>query len=264
VIVAASLTNFTPLETVRYQAAAAGVYTLTLEHISSGFGNPPLPFAITGIPTTPPAVLPDLCAGQVAVIYSVQQGTESISLVAPNNTLVKGCGLDKVVGARIGTQPTGFTPLSNKALILALPQLLPGFHIVTLDLLGGGVVQTILSVGGKPTLSAPYNLGSVDGGLVTLRFKPQAPFVIVGSLSLLPTSFPGFLELAIGAGGQQLFGVASGVLDSKGLFNLAIGVLPGTPALIGNQVYLQAASVDPVLPVIPLETSNVTGTLLIF
>jgi subtilisin family serine protease len=264
VIVAASLTNFTPLETVRYQAAAAGVYTLTLEHISSGFGNPPLPFAITGIPTTPPAVLPDLCAGQVAVIYSVQQGTESISLVAPNNTLVKGCGLDKVVGARIGTQPTGFTPLSNKALILALPQLLPGFHIVTLDLLGGGVVQTILSVGGKPTLSAPYNLGSVDGGLVTLRFKPQAPFVIVGSLSLLPTSFPGFLELAIGAGGQQLFGVASGVLDSKGLFNLAIGVLPGTPALIGNQVYLQAALLDPDLPVIPLEASNVTGTLLIF
>jgi subtilisin family serine protease len=264
VIVAASQTNFAPLETLRHQATAAGVHTLTLEHISSGIGTSALPFAITGIPTTPPAVLPDLCAGQVPVLFSVQQGTESVSLVAPNYALLKGCGLDKVVGARIGTQPTGYTILSNKALILSLPPLLPGFHVITLDLLGGSTTQAILSVGSKPVLSAPYNLGSMDTGGVILRFKPQAPFVILGSLSLLPTSFPGFLELAIGAGGTQLFGLASGTLDNQAQFALFLPYLPSTPALIGNLVYLQAALVDPQLPAIPLETSNVTGTLLIF
>lgn len=264
-IVAAGQGNFAPMELLRYKASSAGIYTLTLEHISSASAGQGVAFAITGLPGTAATVLANPCAGQLPVTFTFQQGGEWVSPVAPEYTLVKGCGLDKVSAVRIGTTPISFNSLSTKALLLNLPGDLPwGFSVVTLDFVGGGILQGILSIGDDAVLSAPYNLGTSDAGSVVLNYKPQAPFVILGSLSLQPTSLPGFVELALGAGGQQLFSLATGTLSAAGSFAQALPPLPGTPALIGSSVHLQAALIDPVLPAIPLETSNVTSTLLIF
>jgi hypothetical protein len=271
-VVAESRGSQDTVEQVRIVADQTGTYELTLEAVSYSNPSNGLTYAITGVPATPASVTPNLCGAlPQPTLLSLQQGKLSLPLwsgqlgAQPDTlfTVLKGCKLNQVTAARIGLTPVPFVVWSEKALRLTVPVTTPqGINIVTLDT-PGGQIQGVLGLDDAPLLSAPYTVGTGDGGALTLKYKPNSAFAYLVSLSQTPTILPGFLNLAIGKAGADLTVMTIGSLNANGVFQQLVGGF-SSPNLVGSKIYCQAALVDPDFPAIPLLTSNVATSLIIF
>jgi hypothetical protein len=102
---------------------------------------------------------------------------------------------------------------------------------------------------------------SATGAELLLGGRPGSYAWLAVSPHLLPTIWPGVVELAIGAQFTSLFLVAEGALPPQGWSEVHLP-LAGLP--FGTPLHFQAAVLDGAVPALPLEATGVAGGVFYF
>jgi hypothetical protein len=226
--------------------------------------------AIDGFdPLDPGSVTPP---GLFAVESTVPDQLEVVLSEQPAALTFQGHGFEQLDEVRVnGVTLPGFPPLFavgndfQASLQLQSPLPLSG---LTVELISGSQVVTVqvpVDFNAQPTIHLvngdPTFLLTLLPLEVYLGGAPGDLAVLFGSLTPLPSSVPGILELQIGAGLSDLYYLEPYLVDpvlGYGKLTADLGLLP-----IGLRLYFQAAYLHAAAPALPLTPSNVeSGTVL--
>jgi hypothetical protein len=203
-------------------------------------------FAIAGVGGVP-AIVPDSTLGQAG------PSIEATSDVVQSQFYVKGLGLDQTTSVTVGGVAASFTYQVPSRLRIDVPAGVVGNALPVIVSGPSAIDATFVSVdGGGPKLDMPFvNFTSTLNW--TLEADAGQPYWI--GVSTIPTAtvVPGLVDLAIGAGGTNLFLVGSGTVPASGVAPGELNGLEGLPN--GTQLYFQGVVLDVVNTV--FEASNV-------
>ena len=207
-------------------------------------------FAIAGIGGQP-AIVPDSTVGLAG------PSIETTSDVVQSQFYVKGLGLDQTTIVTVGGVVANFTYQVPSRLRIDIPSGLVGNALPVVVAGPSATDVTFVSVdGGGPKFDMPLvNFTSFLDW--TLEADAGQPFWVGASTAPTATVVPGLVDLAIGAGGSNLFIVGSGTVPASGVASGELTGLQGLP--LGTQLYFQGVVFDVVNTV--FEASNVDMSL---
>lgn len=170
-----------------------------------------------------------------------------------------------VDGVQLTTLPAQYTILSNTQIEISVPRVNKIGSVVVEVTSPGGTAQLLLSVFPNPTPvidlanSEPLFLLSALGATVTMGGNGGDVILLFGSLSNVPSSLPGIVDLGIGNNFAALLSLGTHVVNPvQGWTSVTFpltGVAPGTT------IHFQGAKFTGALPLI---MSNVqSGTVLL-
>lgn len=209
-------------------------------------------------------------AGAFPVVDTVAPAL--IQTVTPNSPVVvsvAGSGFDEhdsVLLDGVTLTPAEYTQVSDT--LITVP-LFPPFKIggYKIDVVEGPITATA-NVGTSFALTATIDLVDSDPGFLSST-KPSKIYMggfpfdtvyLTGSLSNVPSSFPGIAELGIGNNGIELVIIGIYTVDALTGYAEADVLLP-LPS--GTKVYFQAGNLSNIFGTFPLEMSNIeVGTVL--
>jgi hypothetical protein len=195
------------------------------------------------------------------VITGVQPSVLAAVQVAPRLVDVTGTGFQTLVAARIAgvaLDQAAVAVHSDTSLTLDVP-LVGALGPVALELVNAFGVSApgtlILAAPDPPALAldSPFVFSSA-GLTLAVGGAPGTAWALAGSLVLAPSVLPGVLHADIGGGFSSIALVGQGVLGAQGWADVHLP-LAGLP--YGTAIYLQAATLDPAVPVLPYAMTNV-------
>jgi hypothetical protein len=185
----------------------------------------------------------------------------SVPCIEPGPTIVTASGsslatVESVSVGGIALQASQFDSAPGGTLAFEVPTLetLGAVPVVFGNAAGEGAPAMLeITAPDPPTLecASPYAFSSAP---LTLRAGavPGRLLWIAASTELAPTSVPGIVELALGAGGSALAVLPCGVVPARGWSQLDLA-LAGLP--FGTGIHFQAAVLDPQVMGLPLAVS---------
>ena len=260
--VASSTSPVNNVEQVRFTAPSTGTYRVIVSPVSTL--GPSTTFALAG---TGAHSVDDGqgCPGGPPVVASVQP-LQVPAVAEPNPVALSGCNLSGVTGVTLGGVPaTSFTSVDDKNLSVELP-FAPALGPVPLEVTTPtGTASFDLDVQAPPpTLaSVAQFLGAGQPLEPVLAGAPGSLSILFASIDSSPTVLPGLVSLDIGGGGASLALVTQVVLPASSWQQLSLGPLQPSPGF-GTLLFLQAVEVDLVQLSLPLPTTSVESTLVLF
>jgi len=216
--------------------------------VEGGTGGGPL--AITGIN---PSTINALNVGSSQIVTITGTGFTPTTVVEVNGVDLFGI-------------PSPFTVVNSTTITFDPPNA-PVLGPVTVKVKDGPAsALTLMSYQANATPALQVNGGDSPitfltvGGLdITCGASPGDTFIVLASLSNLPSIFPGFFSLDIGNNLSSLFVISQPVIGGNGLatFHIPTTLPPVTT------FYMQGLRVKPV-PVFPLDDSNVQTCMSLF
>lgn len=243
-LLASSTALFDNNEVLRYVPAVDGRVFVEVESLWAE----PTTFALAGVLGTP-QIVNQSCPGTEASLSAIVPAQLFPQSGVPNAPIkLLGCNLEGTSAVRIGGQQAALIATEAKLVAVLPPTHLPaGALDMEVDTPSGTLVMQLAVGATTPFLQLAANFGQFahSPGELTgnLRSEPGAPYWLVASTLSGPTSIPGLVDLAIGAGGLELLLVGSGVLPGSGFTGFSISTPPVLPA--GLTVHMQAAVLLP-------------------
>ncbi|QDU66679.1 trypsin-like peptidase domain-containing protein [Engelhardtia mirabilis] len=196
----------------------------------------------------------------------------SIQTVSPNSPVVAtltGTGFDGATAVEVDGTPL---PASDYAIVndtTITVTLYPPYKVGTYVInVVEGLLDDSINLGSSfalvPTIdlvnSSPAFLTSTSPAEIYMGGFPLETVYLTGSLSNVPSAFPGVVNLGIGNNGLQL--VIIGIFTVDPLLGYAKTEV-NLPLPAGTTVYFQAANLSAIFPTFPLTASNIeTGVVL--